>query len=269
MVSRWPLATTFRIKIDSIEEVWTVNANSDLGNGVISSSSALGSFLLATVQGQKTTFTQPDGKQVKCEVVSIVPPQSSDKAQSLSGTNTKPPRHIEGCWSYLDYIHSEEWRKKSARIKDKQKSVCRLCGKRENLQTHHLTYIRLGNEKEDDLVGLCEDCHTKIHFLVESYRMAYARYAEALRWSWRDAVRIKTMPYSGFCMLCNVNKDLDTTYDASSILQDLMSICEACRWVVFASAVKYRAQYYPYNVSLAYGLRDAKRNAKYKKSKGA
>jgi len=32
-----------------------------------------------------------------------------------------------------------------------------------NLEVHHLTYDRLGDERMDDLEVLCPDCHRKAH----------------------------------------------------------------------------------------------------------
>lgn len=169
-------------------------------------------------------------------------------------------------WFYYDYIHSDEWKEKSARIREKQRGICHLCGKQDKLQAHHLTYIRLGKEKDSDLVGLCDNCHTKVSFLIKSYRASYAYYEEALAWSWHDAVMLKKIPHDEPCILCNADKELDTSYDVSTILKDLMSTCENCRWEVFSLSAKHRAQYCPHDVSLAYGLRDAKRNAKFRNS---
>jgi 5-methylcytosine-specific restriction endonuclease McrA len=35
----------------------------------------------------------------------------------------------------------------------------------ENVDLHHMTYKRLGNEWDEDLVPLCRDCHKSIHRL--------------------------------------------------------------------------------------------------------
>jgi hypothetical protein len=39
----------------------------------------------------------------------------------------------------------------------------RGCGSRENLDVHHLTYKRRGNERPADLVALCRRCHKERH----------------------------------------------------------------------------------------------------------
>ena len=41
--------------------------------------------------------------------------------------------------------------------------VCQNCGKDYDLQVHHKTYENLGEEKEEDLLLVCKNCHSKIH----------------------------------------------------------------------------------------------------------
>lgn len=40
-----------------------------------------------------------------------------------------------------------------------------ICGKTDELQLHHLTYERLGDEDLSDLTPLCADCHAMVHVL--------------------------------------------------------------------------------------------------------
>lgn len=59
---------------------------------------------------------------------------------------------------YDDHLHSTYWRqiREQALARD---NGCRLCGSLENLQAHHRTYARLGQESLDDLTTLCSECH--------------------------------------------------------------------------------------------------------------
>lgn len=45
------------------------------------------------------------------------------------------------------------------------------------LEVHHLTYIRLGNEREDDLCVLCKECHMRRHkrYLPAHYYETFPR----------------------------------------------------------------------------------------------
>jgi len=63
---------------------------------------------------------------------------------------------------YAAYIDSPQWKKKARKIKRKR-NRCEVCGCRDRLQVHHLNYDRLGHERPDDLLVLCEDCHIALH----------------------------------------------------------------------------------------------------------
>ena len=79
---------------------------------------------------------------------------------------------------YKKYIRSNAWRRKRTQYfeskmyntyptgKSAGKFVCYVCGSDDNLQLHHRTYKRLGNERINvDLVPVCQKCHTNIHKL--------------------------------------------------------------------------------------------------------
>lgn len=70
---------------------------------------------------------------------------------------------------YADYIKSKAWQKKRGKVIFRDAGQCKaikgdkLCGSHQNLEVHHLTYERFGNELLSDLVTVCEDCHKAIH----------------------------------------------------------------------------------------------------------
>jgi hypothetical protein len=65
---------------------------------------------------------------------------------------------------YDEYLQSEEWRHRRRWILHRAESRCEQCGsRREPLHVHHLTYERLGDEHDDDLLVLCARCHLDIH----------------------------------------------------------------------------------------------------------
>lgn len=64
--------------------------------------------------------------------------------------------------NYSEYIRSEEWRKRAKRAKRKQ-PLCQRCNSSYRLHTHHISYERLGEERNSDLVTLCKKCHIKEH----------------------------------------------------------------------------------------------------------
>lgn len=66
---------------------------------------------------------------------------------------------------YLNYLKSAEWQEIRLHLIEKRNWTCERCGKqKKRLQIHHLTYDRLYNEKESDLMVVCPSCHHDIHF---------------------------------------------------------------------------------------------------------
>ena len=72
--------------------------------------------------------------------------------------------------SYQDYLSSPKWnRRKHAFYRTNEKS-CAACASKTRLLIHHLSYERLGHERDDDLVILCWDCHDELHIRFGSRR---------------------------------------------------------------------------------------------------
>lgn len=69
-----------------------------------------------------------------------------------------------GAWDkwYQNYLASDKWRKTRLRILERDDHVCASCGGAAT-QVHHLTYDRVGQEHDDDLVSICRPCHEKEH----------------------------------------------------------------------------------------------------------
>jgi 5-methylcytosine-specific restriction endonuclease McrA len=65
---------------------------------------------------------------------------------------------------YQDYLESDHWRSCSAAARRRAGHRCERCGANDQLlNTHHLNYDRLGHERDEDLVVLCEKCHREEH----------------------------------------------------------------------------------------------------------
>lgn len=60
---------------------------------------------------------------------------------------------------YERYMKSPEWYEKRQLLLVMADCRCERCGYRQDLEVHHLTYERLGNELPDDLQVLCVECH--------------------------------------------------------------------------------------------------------------
>ena len=87
--------------------------------------------------------------------------------QSSSGLQFDVRRKVKGIESilrkeqYRMYLASKEWKKRRARVMDRDNYLCRICGKRAT-EVHHLTYDRIFDEPLYDLVAICRECHEVI-----------------------------------------------------------------------------------------------------------
>ena len=88
---------------------------------------------------------------------------------------------------YRKYLKTEHWIELSIKMKEEYKT-CPFCGTSENLRVHHLNYDNLGNEKDADLMVLCNYCHTQVHrgkyaiaILTEEERQHYKAIVHKIR----------------------------------------------------------------------------------------
>lgn len=61
------------------------------------------------------------------------------------------------------YLVSDKWKTIRKKAIESSNSKCINCGSKNNLQVHHNTYDRLGNEDLTDLAVLCKECHVLAH----------------------------------------------------------------------------------------------------------
>ena len=72
---------------------------------------------------------------------------------------------------YRNYLMSDEWIKKRAKVLKRDRGICRVCKAKTKLHVHHITYKRVktvqgkivANERLSDLITLCEYHHRLIH----------------------------------------------------------------------------------------------------------
>lgn len=64
---------------------------------------------------------------------------------------------------YDMYLRTETWRvRRRARLALAQ-GRCEVCNARGDLDVHHRTYDRRGDERIEDLIVLCRSCHATFH----------------------------------------------------------------------------------------------------------
>lgn len=70
-------------------------------------------------------------------------------------------------FNYHIYINSEEWKQKRRGFLSNpyfgRPFKCLICHKDTALVVHHLTYERLGEERDEDVCILCDGCHKRVH----------------------------------------------------------------------------------------------------------
>lgn len=63
---------------------------------------------------------------------------------------------------YSTYLQSPEWQQRRARCRRDARNRCEACKFKGPLDAHHLTYARIFNEDQTDLMALCRECHDRI-----------------------------------------------------------------------------------------------------------
>lgn len=61
--------------------------------------------------------------------------------------------------AYRAYLRGPRWARKRAGILRRAGRICERCRQHPASQVHHLTYARLGHERDTDLQALCKKCH--------------------------------------------------------------------------------------------------------------
>ena len=64
---------------------------------------------------------------------------------------------------YETYLQTPAWRERRGRTLMLAGYACQRCGRAKATDAHHLTYERLGRERDGDLLALCEACHGALH----------------------------------------------------------------------------------------------------------
>lgn len=64
--------------------------------------------------------------------------------------------------SYKDYLLGAHWVKFRKEIISSRK-ICQHCCSKKNLNIHHKNYNNLGKETNEDVIILCNNCHSRFH----------------------------------------------------------------------------------------------------------
>lgn len=81
-------------------------------------------------------------------------------------TKRAPRKQTARRRSYERYMASPEWVAKRDLVLVRDGRCCRSCQTTTALHVHHATYAHFGDERLDELVTVCENCHAAIHRLA-------------------------------------------------------------------------------------------------------
>lgn len=95
--------------------------------------------------------------------------------------NVSSHRVYKNIYEYL--LDTDEWRNKRQKILARDNYCCRWCGKKTNLNIHHMYYNAYPNGRmvnpweypDNALITLCKDCHVKAHqkYKIKTYHIRY------------------------------------------------------------------------------------------------
>lgn len=105
------------------------------------------------------------------------PPEEPARGSKKSIRSKKVKKNLtekDKWWiNYKKVIHSDKWKLFRNNIMKKFSHTCQKCFRKFKpgfLHVHHLHYKTLGNEKEDDVLLLCQDCHHEEHVRINRER---------------------------------------------------------------------------------------------------
>lgn len=84
---------------------------------------------------------------------------------------------------YARYINSPEWAAFRTRYYATHPRACFVCGTSKEIRLHHISYRRVGTERDTDVVPLCDPHHFQTHQLVRAgapLRYAHIRLKKAV-----------------------------------------------------------------------------------------
>ena len=82
---------------------------------------------------------------------------------------------------YITYLNSTAWKERRLRRLALSANRCEACACNANLRVHHLTYANIFREPMNDLMTLCETCHTSIESAIVSKLLPRKGNVDALR----------------------------------------------------------------------------------------
>lgn len=98
----------------------------------------------------------------------ILPPRFAPLRDERSFERSQLAGHFYSIvfMKYDNYLKSEHWSDVKQRYKSSKlnrKKLCKMCYRDLRLDLHHITYKRIGQERLQDLLQICRECHKIVH----------------------------------------------------------------------------------------------------------
>jgi hypothetical protein len=88
----------------------------------------------------------------------------------------KKAKNDYGFGDYHKYINSPEWIFRKSEYYKTHRKECRTCGSdNRQIHLHHRTYDRVYREDDADLMPLCSECHSSLHYLQGKFSITVER----------------------------------------------------------------------------------------------
>lgn len=87
---------------------------------------------------------------------------------------------------YEIYLSTDKFDQKRQAVLNRDNHKCVVCGKTTNLQIHHLTYMHVYDEPLDDLITLCDVCHSTYHNIQRRQELVEKMYRNEREDQWKE-----------------------------------------------------------------------------------
>ncbi len=102
------------------------------------------------------------GKSAQPRAKSSVRRKPAQVVHAAAPGSTATPPNLSTL-PYNEYLHTRHWWLVRHAALQRANHRCQLCNSMNHLQVHHRTYERRGAERDDDVIVLCDTCHTRFH----------------------------------------------------------------------------------------------------------
>ena len=98
-------------------------------------------------------------------------PKKKNNKKQKKNTTLQEKLQSLGYKGYKEYLRSSHWKNIKHLCLKKKKYCCFICNEStEILSLHHTTYKNIGKEKINDLVFVCEKCHSGLHKFLDKQK---------------------------------------------------------------------------------------------------